>query len=68
MKLSVGQPKAGSEILGNVSVAWFTGSVIAPFFLPKISSEEIASKIFVGLVLSAIFAIISLLLVKDIKR
>ncbi len=68
MKLSAGQEKAGSEILGNISVAWFTASAVAPFFLPRVNLEEMAARIFAGLVLSVIFAIISLLLVKDIKQ
>ncbi len=67
MKLSTGQEKAGSEISGNISVAWFTASVIAPFFLPQISLEEISLKIIIGLVLSVVFAIISLVMVRNIK-
>lgn len=68
MRLSAGQEKAGSEILGNISVAWFTASVVAPFFLPGVSLEETAAKIFAGLVLSVFFAIISLMLVRNIKK
>lgn len=68
MKLSAGQEKAGSEMLGNVSVAWFTASVIAPFFLSKVDLGDMAAKIFVGLVLSIFFAIISLLLVRSVKK
>lgn len=67
MRLSAGQSKAGSEMLGNISVAWFTASVIAPFFLPRAGLEEIIWKILLGLVLSVIFAIMSLVIVKDVK-
>ena len=60
MRLSIGQSKAGSEILGNMSVAWFSASIIAPFFLPRVSFEDIGIKILLGVVVAIFFATVSL--------
>jgi len=66
-KLSIGQSKAASEILGNIAVAWFTVGVISPIFIRPRSFFDFISNLMLGLIMTIFFSATCLNFVKDIK-
>jgi len=68
MELSVEQIKRASEIFGNIAVAWFTAGVVSPIFLGVKSFLRLLLLSFSGIAIAGFFALISLMLVKDIKQ
>lgn len=67
-KLNSRQLDRTSEILGNVSVAWFTVGVISPVFIKPKSIIDLVFFIFLGIVVGGFFFLISILLAGEIKR
>jgi hypothetical protein len=61
-KLSIGQLKRISEILGNISVAWFSAGVIAPLFARSKNWREVMLTIFLSLSMATSFFVWSLFL------
>lgn len=63
-KLSFAQLNRSSEIIGNISVAWFSGGVIAPIISHSFKLIEFITFIVVSLIMSGIFFSISLEIIK----
>jgi hypothetical protein len=66
-KLSSGQLRAGSEIAGNIAVAWFSAGVISPLFIRPKDIPELSVLLGIGLVMAGLFTGSSLYLVRGIK-
>lgn len=66
-KLSTGQRKVSAEIVGNISVAWFSFGVIAPFFSKPENLFRFIIPFVIGLSTAVIFALFALYLVKGVK-
>lgn len=64
MKLSKDQRRRISEILGNISVAWFTTGVIVPLFIQRTNLLEIILPAVGGVVAALFFVILSLYTIK----
>lgn len=62
MKIKFSDKQEGrlSEILGNISVAWFTAGVISPIFITAITPQELLNKVIIPIAISFIFVILSL--------
>ena len=56
-----------SEIFGNITVAWFTAGVIAPFFTKLDSDIDLIANVLISLILSGLFAYLSIEFVKKVK-
>ena len=63
-KFSSRQLNRASEIIGNISVAWFSGGIIAPIFSRSLKLIEFITFIVVSLIVSGIFFSISLEIIK----
>jgi len=66
-KFSTGQYKQVAEILGNLSVAWFSAGVIAPVVIGPKFSQVSTGSLAISLLVSGVFAIISISLADKIK-
>ncbi len=67
-KFSFAQLNRASEIIGNISVAWFSGGIIVPLFVNNINLIEYITYSVVSLIVSFSFFIISLKIIeKNIK-
>ncbi|MCJ7740951.1 hypothetical protein MUP32_06615 [Candidatus Microgenomates bacterium] len=66
-KLSVEQRKSLADILGNIASAWFTIGVISPIFIKPESIVKLLIFIFAGLLMTAVFTSVSLIVVKGEK-
>jgi len=60
IRFNLEQQKGISDISGNISVAWFTGGVIAPLFLTTKSPNEFLVSFTLGFTMFAVFVYISL--------
>ena len=68
-KLSFIQLNRASEIIGNISVAWFSGGIIVPLFIPNINWIEYTTYFVVSLVMSIALFVISLNIIeKRVKK
>ena len=67
VKLSIGQLKQASEILGNLAVAWFSAGIISPLLVRPKTLSELVSVVVLGLGMSVLFTLVSLSLVKGVK-
>ncbi|KKP47667.1 MAG: hypothetical protein UR39_C0003G0069 [Candidatus Woesebacteria bacterium GW2011_GWA1_33_30] len=65
MTFSNGQLKQTAEILGNLSIAWFTAGIIAPLFISTDFDSKFIGSVLVTFSISGIFALFSISLVKD---
>lgn len=65
MKFSNAQLKQTAEILGNLSIAWFTAGIIAPLFVTTGFDSKFVGSILATVSISGIFALFSISLVKD---
>lgn len=63
-KLSFRELNRASEIIGNISVAWFSGGVITPLIARSFRSIEFIIFFVVSLLMSGMFFIISLEIIK----
>jgi hypothetical protein len=63
-KLSFAQLNRASEIIGNTSVAWFSGGIITPLIARSFNSIEFLIFFIVSLFMSGMFFIISLEIIK----
>lgn len=59
-KFSGKQQERLSEILGNISVAWFTAGVISPLFLTPLTVADLINRFIIPIAVSFIFVILSL--------
>lgn len=59
MKLLKEQYKTVSEILGNISVAWFTAGIVSPFFLNQAEYSNFVLYLTLGLSMFGCFSIVS---------
>ena len=64
MKFSKRELELSANILGNISVAWFTAGVISPLLLKKVTGYNVLFSILSGIVLSGLFAAYALSLIK----
>lgn len=64
-KLSFVQQNRASEIIGNISVAWFSAGVIAPLFTRNLNSIEYTTFFIVSLAMSGSFFVISLNIIEN---
>lgn len=64
---SQGQLNRASEILGNLSVAWFTVGVISPLFIRPKEIIDLLTNLVVGLTMAGIFAFWSIYLARKAK-
>lgn len=67
LSLNLSQLNRASEVLGNISVAWFTAGVISPLFVRPKSIPELVSLFVLSIVMAGLFFIWSLSLVKGVK-
>ena len=63
--LSNKQLERASEILGNISVAWFSAGAISPLFIGSRNIADLLFSLGVSMTLSAIFFAVSLELIKE---
>lgn len=63
-KFSFAQLNRASEIIGNISVAWFSGGVIAPIISHSFRLIEFITFFIVSLIMSGIFFNFSLEIIK----
>jgi len=63
-KLSFVQQNRASEILGNLSVAWFSGGIITPLIIQSISLIEYFIFFVLSLLISGSLFIFSLEIIK----
>jgi len=56
-----------SEILGNISVAWFAAGVIAPMFTSRGSGIDVLASLLIGIVMTGIFGSASVVLMKGLN-
>lgn len=66
-KITSSQLNRLSEIFGNISVAWFTAGVIAPFFTKFDSNSDVFANVLLSLAMSGLFVYLSLKFIKKIK-
>lgn len=66
-KLSVGQLKTASMIMGNISVGWFVTGVINPILSPISNSVDFVIKIIVSLIAGSASAFFALKIVKKVQ-
>ena len=66
MKLSDEQLNRASEILGNIAVAWFSAGVISPLFV-RTQNIDLYFAFAISIILSILFFVISLDLIKEVK-
>ena len=66
MKLSDEQLNRASEILGNIAVAWFSAGVISPLFV-QAQNIDLYIAFVISIILSILFFVISLDLIKEVK-
>jgi hypothetical protein len=64
LKLSKGQVIRESEILGNVSVAWFTAGIISPIFVHSQNAFDFFIPVSLSLAMTVAFAGFSIYLMK----
>jgi len=64
VKLRAGQFNRASEILGNVSVAWFSIGIISPVLTNFDSIIQTLGYILLSLIMSLLFVFLSMILVK----
>ena len=67
-KLSFVQLSRASEIIGNISVAWFSGGVIAPLIVRPLNIIEFLIFFVVSLIMSGSFFILSLKIIEKNKK
>lgn len=67
-KLSFVQLSRASEIIGNVSVAWFSGGIITPLIARSMNFIEFLFYFIVSLFMSGVFFIVSLEIIKKPKK
>lgn len=67
LKLSTIQRERISEVFGNISVAWFSAGVISPIFFPPQTIFDFLYTFVVSLLLSVVFLVLSLLIIKGVK-
>lgn len=60
VKLSSEQYKTVSEILGNISVAWFTAGIVSPLFFTQGQLSRLVLYLVTGLSMFGFFVIASL--------
>lgn len=68
VRLSVGQLERASEILGNISVAWFSTGIISPLLTKPKNLLDVISTFVVSLLMALVFSVISLVIAKGVKR
>lgn len=56
-----------SEVLGNISVAWFSAGVITPIFIHPQSVFDFIYTLVVSLILSGASLILSLVIIRKLK-
>lgn len=66
-KLSVGQYERASEILGNITVAWFSAGAISPLFVKPAQWLEFIPLFILSLTMAGLFFIWSLSLARRVK-
>lgn len=66
-RLSAAQMDRTSEILGNISVTWFSAGVISPVFVKPKDVIEFISLFLLSLIMSGLFFVWSLSIAKEIK-
>ncbi len=64
---SPSQLERSSEIIGNISVAWFASGVIAPLIVPPETFSNFLFSFGVSLVMSIMFFIWSISVAKEAK-
>jgi len=64
VRLNRDQRKQIAEILGNISVAWFTAGIIAPFFIQQKDFVVLFINFMVGLFFSIVFVFGSLQIIR----
>lgn len=67
-KLSLAQLNRASEIIGNVSVAWFSGGIIMPLIARSMNFIEFLFYFIVSLFMSGVFFIVSLEIIRKPKK
>ena len=67
-KLSFAQLNRSSEIIGNISVAWFSGGIITPLIARSLDIIMFVIFFVVSLILSGSFFIISLKIIEKNKK
>ena len=67
-RLSKGQLNRASEVMGNISVAWFTAGAITPLFAPPVILIDFTARFGVSLVLFGFFFSLSIKLAKGVKK
>jgi len=67
MNLNKSQLERTSEILGNITVAWFSAGVITPLFVRPKNLMEFIVLFSVGLLMASLFYFVSIYLVRRIK-
>lgn len=68
MRLNPDQRKQIAEIFGNISVAWFSGGIIAPFFFRNQTIQEFAINFIIGLFIGLFFVSMSLQYLKKKRK
>ncbi|MFA5770701.1 MAG: hypothetical protein WC894_04380 [Patescibacteria group bacterium] len=63
-KFSFRQLNRASEIIGNISVAWFSGGIITPLITNSLSFIEFVYIFLVSLFMSVFFFILSLEIIR----
>lgn len=64
LRLSKGQLARISEILGNISVAWFSAGTISPLFTPPQTVFDFLIRLIVSLIMASVFLFLSLTIIK----
>ncbi|MBI5122663.1 hypothetical protein HZA75_02270 [Candidatus Roizmanbacteria bacterium] len=67
MNLNKPQLERTSEILGNVSVTWFSAGVITPLFIRPKNIIEFFTLLSVGLLMASLFYFGSIHLIRRVK-
>ena len=61
------QLKTLSEIVGNISVAWFAGGVVTPVFIGTFDLTKIFIYQTLGIFMSVTFSSLSLYIIRNVK-
>ncbi|KKP48258.1 MAG: hypothetical protein UR39_C0001G0053 [Candidatus Woesebacteria bacterium GW2011_GWA1_33_30] len=68
MELTADQYKTVSEILGNISVAWFTAGIVSPFFFENTDLTNLVLYLILGISMFIFFGIYSIYYAGKIRK
>lgn len=67
-RLSKGQLNRTSEILGNISVAWFSAGAITPLFVTSLTTVDFTVRFSLSLLWFSVFFVLSLKVANGVKK